>query len=390
MTAGKRMPRIMFIEATRNGVVGGSVVCLCRMVRELHRMGYECCVVLRSDLPIRGEIEKYARVFLLPRIEKRRRSNSRPAAWAGWIRDFLMEDLPGTAALLRIIRREKVDIVHLNNGLGFDHDGILAARLTGARCIVHERGFMKLSAVSRWLSRYVDTVVCVSDAVLRHLKDQKPASRTVRKVYDGVDPGEIENSGSARRVRDELGIPPSEPVVGLIGTVQPWKGHRELLHAVRTIRWKFPKIRCIFAGGIYDPEYEMELRNAVKDWDIENQILFLGYRSDVLDVMRALDVVVHASILPEPFGMVLIEAMALKKPVVATRAGGPLEIIEDGASGILVESGDSEGLADAILRLLENPSLANQMGCAGRERVDGMFPLSQAMKEITGIYGGLL
>jgi glycosyltransferase involved in cell wall biosynthesis len=82
--------------------------------------------------------------------------------------------------------------------------------------------------------------------------------------------------------------------------------------------------------------------------------------------------------------------MALKKPVVATRAGGPLEIIEDGASGILVESGDSEGLADAILRLLENPSLANQMGCAGRERVDGMFPLSQAMKEITGIYGGLL
>ena len=115
------------------------------------------------------------------------------------------------------------------------------------------------------------------------------------------------------------------------------------------------------------------MKRLSRDFKLEKKLYFTGYRQDVSAMMAMMDVVVHASNEPEPFGMVIIEAMALGKPVVATRAGGPLDIIQDGQTGFMVEMGDSKALGEAVAKLLLNQQLCRTVGIKGRTRVKKLF-----------------
>jgi len=386
--------RILYIEETRNGIVGGSVICLLHMIRGMSREGYEPYVVIHSELPLAKEFEKYGKLIRMPKREQVRKwSTERPPSKIrvlGWlIRDILFEILPGAFSLRRIIRKEKIDLVHLNNGLGLDLEGIIAAKLSGIKCVVHERGIRRLSRISKWLAKYVDAVICVSNAVHRNLVDQGVTPKKYKTIYDGIDLEEENSIGTKESCRARWGLPPDLPVVGIVGTIQRWKGHHEVISAIKKVKEKIPDIKCVIVGGIYDPIYENELRHLAETLNLKDNIIFLGYQSDTLSVMNAMDVVVHASILPEPFGRVLIEAMSLGKPVIATKAGGPLEIIEDQVSGLLVLPGDSGALAEAIIQLLINPSRTAEMGRSSRERVEKMFPLKSTIEEVRSLYAEL-
>jgi glycosyltransferase involved in cell wall biosynthesis len=389
------MPRrILFIEATRNDIVGGSVVCLLHLIRGIGREGYGSCVVLHSELPLAKEFEKYGKVIRLPKREiiqawpkERPPSKIRVLGWL--IRDLIFEILPGAISLRRIIREEKINIVHLNNGLGLDIEGIVAAKWSGVPCVVHERGIGRISRISKWLARYVDAVICVSNAVHRNLLNQGVEPKKYKTIYDGIDPEIEKASASKETCRARWGLAPDLPVVGIVGTIQKWKGQRELILAIKKVKEETPEIKCLIVGGAYDPVYEVELRNLVETLGLKDNILILGYQNDTLSVMNALDVVIHASVSPEPFGRVIIEAMSLGKPVIATRAGGPLEIVEDKVSGLLVEPGNTEALAGAITLLLEDRSLAEKMGRSGRKRVEGMFPLKRTIEETKDLYAEL-
>jgi glycosyltransferase involved in cell wall biosynthesis len=122
---------------------------------------------------------------------------------------------------------------------------------------------------------------------------------------------------------------------------------------------------------------------------LQDKIVFTGYRQDIPALMKFMDIVVHASNSPEPFGMVVIEGMAMGKPVVATRAGGPLDIVVDGMTGLLVPVGDAKALAGAVIRLLGEPGLRTRMGVAGRERVEENFCSSIYAEKIGEIYTSL-
>ena len=386
--------RILYIEETRNGIVGGSVICLLHMIRGMSREGYEPYVVLHSELPLAKEFEKYGKLIRMPKREQVRTwSTERPPSKIrvlGWlIRDTLFEILPGAFSLRRIIRKEKIDIVHLNNGLGLDLEGIIAAKLSGVPCVIHERGIGKISRISKWLARYVDAVICVSNAVHRNLLDQGVQPKKYRTIYDGIDLDEEKAVGSKEGCRARWGLPPDLPVVGIVGTIQRWKGHHEVISAIKKVKEKIPDIKCVIVGGVYDPIYENEIRRLVETSNLKDNILFLGYQSDTLSIMNALDVVIHASVSPEPFGRVIIEAMSLGKPVIATRAGGPLEIVEDQVSGLLVAPGNHEALAEAIIQLLQNRSLAEEMGRSGWNRVKQMFPLKRTIEEMRKLYAEL-
>jgi glycosyltransferase involved in cell wall biosynthesis len=386
--------RILYIEETRNGIVGGSVICLLHMIRGMKREGYEPYVVLHSELPLAKEFEKYGKLIRMPKREPVQKwSTERPPSKIrvlGWlIRDLLLEILPGSFSLRLIIRREKIDIVHLNNGLGLDIEGIVAAKLSGVPCVVQERGIGKVSIISKWLARYVDALICVSNAVHRNLLDQGVQPKKYRMIYDGIDLDEEKAVGSKEGCRARWGLPPDLPVVGIVGTIQRWKGHHEVISAIKKVKEKIPNIKCVIVGGIYDPVYENELRHLVETLNLKDNIIFLGYQSNTLSVMNAMDIVVHASILPEPFGRVLIEAMSLGKPVIATKAGGPIEIIEDQVSGLLVPPSDPEALSDAIIHLLQDPSGGAEMGRSGRERVEKMFPLKRTIEEVRSLYAEL-
>jgi glycosyltransferase involved in cell wall biosynthesis len=385
--------RILYIEATRNGVVGGSLTCLLKLIKSLDSEEYVPFVVFHSDFSIRPEFEKYGKVYLVPKIGKREEDrNKYKPSWIRRLRWFLSDlfsdVLPGVRTLSRIIRQEAIDIVHINNGLEWDFEGIIAAKLCRVKCVVHQRGVGKLSRIPRWLAGYVDSLICISHAVERDILSQNVTARNHGIIYDGIDLAEIETADNDR-VRTELGLREGQPVVGIVGTIQPWKGQREVIQAVRRVKEKVPDVQCLVVGGVYDDRYDQEVRHLVRELGLTENVRFLGYRKDVLNVMNAMDIVIHASTSPEPFGMVLIEAMALGKPVIATRAGGPLEIVEDQVSGLLVPPGNPDALAEAISRLLEDRTMAEDMGCSGRKRVKQMFPLKRTIEGIRSVYAEL-
>jgi glycosyltransferase involved in cell wall biosynthesis len=123
---------------------------------------------------------------------------------------------------------------------------------------------------------------------------------------------------------------------------------------------------------------------------LENKVFFTGYRRDVPALMGMMNVIVHSSIRPEPFGMVLIEGMAMKKPVVASRGGGPLDIVIEGETGFLAEMGDSRAMSKAITYLLNHPALRKKMGLAGHHRVVRDFASPRYAEQMERIFQLLL
>ena len=149
---------------------------------------------------------------------------------------------------------------------------------------------------------------------------------------------------------------------------------------------------CFFVGAAADESkhYEIELRELVKRYELHNNVIFTGYVKNPADFINLFQIVIHASILPEPFGRVLLEAMALKKAVIATNIGGPLEIIVHGESGLLVEPSDADYLKDSILFLLTDDAYRRKIGKSAYNRMRNYFSIEKNVKSTELIYESLL
>lgn len=273
--------------------------------------------------------------------------------------------------IARIARRVNADLV-----VGWMTKGHLyggpAAGLVGTPAVWYQLGNARSSS---WLDRAVTAVpargiLTLSSASAEAQSDIRPARRQ-ELVYPGAelddfDPDSLPAPAAARA---ELGVPGKGPVVGMVGRLQRWKGFHVLIEAMPDVLAQYPDATCILVGGDHalEPEYPEVLRQRVHQLGITANVAFAGYQSDVPMWMQSMDIVVHASA-NEPFGLVVIEAMALGKPVVAGSQGGPKEIITDHVNGLLVDYEDHESLADAVLRYLDDPGLADQMGAAAQRR----------------------
>lgn len=174
---------------------------------------------------------------------------------------------------------------------------------------------------------------------------------------------------SPAALRARLGLPAHGPLIGIVGRLQRWKGMHTLVAAMPQVRDRHPGAHLVIVGGAHDtePRYGDELRAQVRALGLDGSVTFAGFQGDVPRWMQAMDVVVHASD-REPFGIVVVEAMALGKPVVAGDAGGPTEIITDGVDGLLAPFGDAPALARAIGRFLDDPAFAARCGAAAHRR----------------------
>jgi glycosyltransferase involved in cell wall biosynthesis len=154
------------------------------------------------------------------------------------------------------------------------------------------------------------------------------------------------------------------------------------------VRKKFPEARFRIIGSplFGEDAYERELHEQVRTLGLESHVEFPGFTQDVPAAMRAMTIAVHASTSGEPFGQVVIEAMAAGRPVVATNGGGIPEIVQDGLTGILVPMNDAPAMAAAILRLLENPAEAARMGQQGRQRVIDHFTIEHTARKVEAVY----
>jgi len=197
--------------------------------------------------------------------------------------------------------------------------------------------------------------------------------RPQRLVYPGasLERFEAARTESPAAARAALGLPPGGTLIGIVGRLQRWKGMHVLIDALPAVRARHPDVRVVIVGGTHEPEpnYPAELRSQAERLGLEGAVTFAGFQTDVPRWMQAMDIVVHASD-REPFGIVVIEAMALGKPVVAGAAGGPTEVITPGVDGLLAPFGDAGALAQALLQFLDDPAFAARCatGAARRAR----------------------
>jgi glycosyltransferase involved in cell wall biosynthesis len=191
---------------------------------------------------------------------------------------------------------------------------------------------------------------------------------------------------SPSTIRQELGLPSDGPIVGIVGRLQRWKGIHVFVEAMARLIGSHPEAHGVIVGGQHDlePEYADFIERRIDNLDLNDTVTLAGYQSSVPLWMQAMDVVVHASD-HEPFGIVVIEAMALGKPVVAGDSGGPREIITEETDGLSAPYGDAEKLAQQIRRYLDAPDFADSVGKAARNRALEFSPERYAQRFVQAL-----
>lgn len=203
----------------------------------------------------------------------------------------------------------------------------------------------------------------------------------VRIVYNGfeVRGWPTQSAEAGRKLREALGLD-QRPVVGLFGRLTPWKGQHVLLDALT----RLPDVQAILVGGpLFGEEaHEAALKAQTRALGLEERVRFLGFRSDVAELMSGVDILVHASTHPEPFGRVIVEGQLTGLPVVAAAEGGVLEIIEDGVTGMLTPPNSPEQLATVIEGLLLDPKRSARLAAAGRKAAAERFDIARTRKSL--------
>ncbi len=196
-------------------------------------------------------------------------------------------------------------------------------------------------------------------------------STPLHVVHPGVELERFDPASllSPAEMRTRLQLPPDGPLIGMVARLQRWKGVHTLIQAMAAVREQLPNAHCVVVGGRHDleAEYEQELHQQIQDMHLEDCVSLTGFQSNTHEWMQAMDIVVHASD-REPFGIVILEAMAMAKPVIAGSEGGPREIITERVNGLLSPYNDTASLTKNILCILQDQDAARSMGLAARER----------------------
>jgi glycosyltransferase involved in cell wall biosynthesis len=295
-------------------------------------------------------------------------------------------------ALRRLISEKRVKLVHTNIRVGHDREGIVAAWLTGRPCVCHVRQFEHLGWFDRRLAALASRFIYISAAVQRsHLESGVPCQKGL-VVYNGLDVPTFVRALDRAKGRKSFNLSPEDLAVGIVGRLDVWKGQEIFLRAMAQVKDVVPQAKGIIVGEVAaeNPGYLNVLQTLRDELALADRVVFSGFRMDVPVVMSALDILVLASTSPEPFGRVLIEAMAAGKPVVATDSGAAREIIEHGVQGLLVPPGEVEAMARAIIHLLTHRDAASLMGQKGQDTVRVRFGMQQYRDGVQGVYRELL
>ena len=369
--------------------VSGAELVLLQHLDHFRRPEFDTHVFLhRANRRLAGELDRrgipftptaaYGPVLLETSLDPRRLSQ--------YVRSFVRV----TRELRGVLRGQRIDLM-----LSVSYPASLYAAVPALSSRVpqiwHEHNIKRVHRVNRWLYRFAArscaAVVGPSRAVTDNLARAGIPRAKLRTVYNGVDIGRFSaGAAAAAGVRRELGLAPGQPSVGLVGQLLPHKGHRSFLEAAALVRAQLPETRFFIVGALENPAYQRELQCVIESLGLSPACRFCGWREDLPAVFKALDVVTVPTLTPEPFGLVTVEAMAAGTPVVASRAGGTLEIVTDGETGLLFPPGDAAALADAMLRTLRDAELRAGLGAAGRQRVAREFTVGRHLAEMERIY----
>ncbi len=293
----------------------------------------------------------------------------------------------------RYLRRQKIDLLHTHLYRDAVY-GRFLGKLAGVKAVIStlHNSYVWRSRPQLFLDRltsvWADKVVAVSDAVKRYAREKEhiPAGKLMT-IYNGIETSRYRLPESARRdSRKEFRISEDELVVGSVGHLTRQKGYRYLLEAAPEIIRKYPRVRFLLAG---EGELEDKLRDQCRQAGIEDRVTFIGYREDIPRVLSAFDIFVLPS-LWEGLPVVLIEALAAGLPIVATDVDGNTEVTGREETGLTVSPRAPGSLSRAILSLLAQPELREQLGQAGRLRAEKLFDVKIMVQRYEQLYDNLI
>jgi len=290
-------------------------------------------------------------------------------------------------ACLQLLRREQVALIHAHEFSAI-LCGWIVAMVAGVPFVatVHGKNYfwekLRRRVTYRLVSRQ-GTMVVVSQDLKQFMCDKVGvAAKRVEVIYNGVAPAQKFTDEETQTCKAELGISGSYPVLGVVGSLYPVKGHRFLLEAMPEVLRRWPKAQLLVIGR---GELEVVLKEQVEQLAIGANVHFLGMRQDVPRLLSVLDVFVLPS-LSEGLSLALLEAMAAEKPVVATLVGGNPELVDHGRTGFWVQSEDAKDLAVNLLKLLSDQGTMQQFGRQAAERVRQHFSMEQMVDRYRNLY----
>ncbi len=303
---------------------------------------------------------------------------------------YICGTLRSTWSLYRLIRLEDIDVVYTNS-LNIISSG-LAGRLAGVWNIYHvheivRRPVIVARALARVVGKLADKLICVSEAAEQPFLEVGIKPDKLVHVPNCIDLDIFSSSLSGERVRKEFSNGQDVKLIVSVGRLIPKKGHHCVVRAAEMVIREYPSARFLIVGHSKRAKdsYERELSDEISRLGLDKQVLLTGMRDDVPEIMAGADVAILAATsetTPESFGLVLLEAMAMGTPVVASRLGGIPEVVEDGKNGFLVPPRDSKALAKAILSLLRDDKSASEAGRYGQSIVRDRFDAADYSKKI--------
>jgi len=290
--------------------------------------------------------------------------------------------------LARIMRKERAKIVHVHTPLA-NNWGVPAALLSGVRTIIRtehglfrrdRRFYVLLNSILGLFNRKI--LACSNRVLETHVEMDPLSRRKYTTIYNGVDVAAYEKPGDTTALRRELNLPEGTPVIGIIGSLIPLKGHQVFLQMARMVTPTRPDVRFLIVG---QGTLRESLEQLAREYGLAEKVIFTGARRDIPELLSIMNVFVLSSF-SEAHPLTILEAMAAGKPVVATDVGGNPESVVHGKTGFIVPVGDAGALHEAVTRLVNDPLLARSMGEQGHAHVVREFNVQKMVARTEAVY----
>ena len=374
----------------------GSDKTMLYFLSELDKTKYLPIIVLPFDGPLKIELEKNNIKVVIAPVLKLYRKMFTPKN----IFKFIKEYYQGIKILNALNKEYKFDLVYTHTLAALI--GILFAKKRNIKHLWHVQEIIAKPKVFNFLFKKILSLDCnhkvVYDSIATMnfwIENNLKLTEKSEAVWNGI---ETKNSKSftdaeLNEVRENYFFATNnEIVIALVGRINSWKGQQLLLQSFETVIEKHKNIKLVYLGSAppNQPIFETELRNKIKEYNLESNVILIPFQKEIEKFWNSIDIAVVPSTEPEPFGMVVIEAMLAKKPVIASNHGGPTEIVVENETGLLFEPNNHNSLSDALEKLIQDEQLRKLYGANGFKRVHNTFSLENHVNHFEKIFEELL
>lgn len=364
------MNKLSIVQIMSSPVWGGREHHVKDLTKGLTNNGHDVIVITRNYPDIIKKYKEIAEVVTLP------------------LKNAV--DFHSVRALIALIKKHKVDVIHTHCGRD-TWIALMATKIAGRGKVFTTRHTVfkgKSDLVHRWCYKNMEKIICVSHLLrnefLKTCSVIKPEKVVV--VYNGVDTKNL-LEGDGQDIRHKLNAQ-DLCLIGYAGRISGEKGVEYLIEAGRYLKDKHCKFKIVIAGEGPNEDYLLSLREKISQYELHDEVVFLGFADNIANFMNAIDILVLPSVCQEAFGLVLCEAMVCNKVVITSNAGAQEELITSGQDGFLVSPRSAEEIADIIANLIKDPNYSQEVGKKAKEKVLSCFTLKHMADSMEKCYRG--